>query len=177
MKFEQWVKKQNDEFFKAAGMQANRQVMLSYASGIADRRYTGICAGAISDSLYRVSTYIKGKKVITQIISMRKEKRGIAICHENDAFDPEIGIAYAWARYKKEAIPDFTTKKKLSEMKNGDVFFTKDGTKCFFIGGYPETLERQRVAKECYAVYEMNTNKLINLWETVRNPTEYEVIT
>lgn len=177
MKFEQWVKKQNDDFFNAARLQENRHMMLSYAEGIATGRYTGICAGVISDCSYRVSTYIKGKKVVTQIINMRKSKRGIAICNENDTFDPEIGIAYAWARYKKEAIPNFTIMKKLSEMKNGDVFIAKNGEKCHFIGAYPESSKRQRITKKCYAVYEMNTNKRVDLWETVRNPITYEVIT
>lgn len=173
MKFEQWVKKQNDEFFKAAGLQANRQVMLSYAIGIANKKYTGICACAISDGSYRVSTYIKGKKVITQIISMRKEKRGIAICHENDAFDPEIGIAYAWARYKKESIPSFTVEKKLSEMKNGDVFFTISGQRYYFIGAHPES----RAMQQCYVIFDMTTNTLKTAWESEMHPATYEVIT
>lgn len=177
MKFEQWVKKQNDEFFKAARLQEKRKLLLEYAIGIANKKYTDVCAGVISDLPYRISTYIKGKKIVTQIINMRKQKRGIAICHENDAFDPEIGIAYAWARYKNESIPNFTVMKKLSEMKNGDVFFARNGEKCHFIGAYPESSKRQRIAKKCYAVYEMNTNKLVDLWETTRNPLTYEVIT
>ena len=172
MKFEQWVKKQNDEFFKAARLQEKRKLLLEYAIGIANKKYTDVCAGAISDFPYRISTYIKGKKVVTQIINMRKQKRGIAICHENDAFVPEIGIAYAWARYKKESIPDFTVMKKLSEMKNGDVFFDKKGIKCFFVGVYPKSLRNQ----QCYAIYEMNTHKLVDFWDSTRNPNEYEVI-
>lgn len=173
MKFEQWVKKQNDDFFESAGLQANRHMMLSYAEGIATGRYTGICAGVISDCSYRVSTYIKGKKVVTQIINMRKSKRGIAICNENDTFDPEIGIAYAWARYKKEAIPSFTVAKKLSEMKNGDVFITKDRIKYSFIGAYPENSENY----QRYAVCKMNINRLETIWESTTNPVKYEIIT
>lgn len=173
MKFEQWVKKQNDEFFKAARLQENRRLILAYAIGIANKKYTDVCAGAISDLPYRISTYIKGKKIVTQIINMRKQKRGIAICHENDAFDPEIGIAYAWARYKNESIPNFTVAKKLSEMKNGDVFITKDGTKCFFVGAHPAN----RAMQQCYVIYDMWTNKLETIWEQEMHPVKYEVIT
>lgn len=171
MKFEQWVKKQNDDFFNAAGLQDNRHVMLAYAEGIATGRYTGICAGVISDCNYRVSTYIKGKKVVTQIINMRKPKRGIAICNENDTFDPEIGIAYAWARYKKEAIPSFTITKKLSEMKNGDVFIIGD-EKYTFVGKHPVS----RAMQQCYAICDQ-WGKLGIMWEQKKRPIEFEVIT
>lgn len=172
MKFEQWVKKQNDDFFKVAGMQENRRRILAYAIGIANKKDMGLCAGAISNRPYRVSTYIKGKRIVTQIISMRKQKRGVAICHENDAFDPEIGIAYAWARYKNESIPNFTVAKKLSEMKNGDVFITKD-RKYVFIGAHPES----RAMQQRYVIWNMNANKLETTWESEMHPIKYEVIT
>lgn len=171
MKFEQWVKKQNDEFFKAARLQENRRLILAYAIGIASKKYTDVCAGAISDLPYRISTYIKGKKIVTQIINMRKQKRGIAICHENDAFDPEIGIAYAWARYKNESIPNFTVTKKLSEMKNGDVFIAKD-RKYVFIGAHPES----RAMQQRYVIYDM-WGQLGTIWEEEMHPVKYEVIT
>lgn len=173
MNFEQWVKKQNDEFFKETGMQGNRRLILAYARGIANKKDVGVCAGAISDCPYRVSTYIKGEKIVMQIISMKKPKRGIAICHENDTFDPEIGIAYAWARYKKEAIPEFTVMKKLSEMKNGDVFFTISGRRYYFIGAHPES----RAMQQCYVIFDMLTNKLETAWELEMHPATYEIIT
>lgn len=171
MNFEQWVIKQNDEFFKVAGMQEIRRKLLTYARGIANKEDVGLCAGAISNCPYRVSTYIKGKKIITQIISMRKQKRGIAICHENDAFVPEIGIAYAWARYKNESIPNFTVKKKLSEMKNGDVFIAGD-RKYVFIGAHPES----RAMQQLYVIYDMY-GQLKTIWEQEMHPIKYEVIT
>lgn len=126
MRFEKWVKKQNDEFF-AIAKGSDRHLIYLYARGIANDTKTNVIAGAISDCPYRVSVYRKGKKTVMQIINMRKEKRGIAICHENDEFDPEIGIAYAWARYKKEAIPRFTFKGK--DLKYGDSFLV--GRQCF----------------------------------------------
>lgn len=134
MRFEEWVKKQNDEFF-AIAKGSDRYLIYRYAKGIANDTETNVIAGAISDCSYRISVYRKGKKTIMQIINMKKEKRGIAICHENDEFDPEIGIAYAWARYKKEAIPSFSVKKELSEMQNGDTFYFQN-SKYQFIGYY-----------------------------------------
>ena len=102
---------------------------------------------------------------------MRKQKRGIAICHENDAFVPEIGIAYAWARYKNESIPNFTVKKKLSEMKNGDVFIAGD-RKYVFIGAHPES----RAMQQLYVIYDMY-GQLKTIWEQEMHPIKYEVIT
>ena len=102
---------------------------------------------------------------------MKKPKRGIAICHENDTFDPEIGIAYAWARYKKEAIPEFTVMKKLSKMENGDVFIA-EGRKYFFIGAHPES----RAMQQCYITCDQ-WGKLGTIWEQEMHPIEYEVIT
>ena len=119
MRFEEWVKKQNDEFF-AIAKGSDKYLIYLYAKGIANDTKTNVIAGAISDCPYRVSVYRKGKKTVMQIINMKKEKRGIAICHENDEFDPKIGIAYAWARYKKEEIPSFPVKG--SSLKKGDIF-------------------------------------------------------
>lgn len=138
MRFEEWVKKQNNEFF-AIAINAKKELIYLYAKGIAEGTRTNVVAGAISDCPYRVSVYRKGKKTIMQIVNMKKEKRGIAICHENDEFDPKIGIAYAWARYKKEAIPSFSVEKRLSEMQNGDTFYFHN-SKYQFIGHYKMNL-------------------------------------
>lgn len=134
MYFIEWVKKQNDEFF-AVAKSADRYLIYRYAKDIANGIKSNVCAGVISDCSYRVSVYRKGKKVIMQIVNMKKEKRGIAICHENDEFNSEIGIAYAWARYKREEIPHFPVNKKLSEMQNGDTFYFHN-SKYQFIGHY-----------------------------------------
>ena len=132
MLFSEWVKRQNDEFFTISKV-SNKELICLYARDIAKCAKSNVLAGAISDCSYRISVYRKGKKTIMQIINMKKEKRGIAICHENDEFDPEIGIAYAWARYKKEPIPTFSIEKKLSEMQSGERFTDKLNT-FYFIG-------------------------------------------
>ena len=133
--FTEWVKKQNDEFFAIANYM-NRNTIYDYADGVANETQTKIVAGAISYCPYRVSVYRKRKNVIVQIVNMKKEKRGIAICNEDDAFDPAIGIAYAWARYKGEEIPKFLTYKTLGTMKNGDVFYV-GAQRRIFIGKTP----------------------------------------
>ena len=133
--FTEWVKKQNDEFFAVANYM-DRRVIYRYANGVANGEETNILAGAISYCPYRVSVYRKRKSVVVQIVNMKKEKRGIAICNEDDTFDASIGIAYAWARYKKEEIPTFLIYKTLNEMKNGDVFYVGE-EKRIFIGKTP----------------------------------------
>ena len=132
MDFKQWVQKQNDEFF-AIAKGADRELIYRYASGIASGRRTNVCAGMISDCPYRVSVYHKGKKIVMQIINMKKEKRGIAICHENDTFKPAIGIAYAWARYKGES---FMIEECIANLKNGDKFIRGDH-EYYYIGEVP----------------------------------------
>ena len=133
MDFNQWVQKQNDEFF-AIAKGADRELIYRYASGIASGRRTNVCAGMISDCPYRVSVYRKGKKIVMQIVNMKKEKRGIAICHENDTFDPAIGIAYAWARYKGEFI---IIDECLANLKNGDRFIDSNNKYYYYIGEDP----------------------------------------
>lgn len=169
MKFEDWVKKQNDEFFSRVEQHfTNKRLIFAYANGIAKGTQSNVCAGAISDCSYRISIYHEKNKVVMQIISMKKEKRGIAICHENDEFDPAIGIAYAWARYKKEPIPLFTTEKTLSEMQNGDIFFY-DGKEYSFIGEYPVGSE---VARQ-YIAYDTEKDKIKYFWENKTYPLQY----
>lgn len=171
MKFEDWVKKQNDEFFSRVEQRStNKKLIFAYANGIAKGTQSNVCAGVISDCSYRISVYHEKNKVVMQIINMKKEKRGIAICHENDEFDPAIGIAYAWARYKKESIPHFSTRKKLSEMQNGDIFFSS-GTEFYFIGEHPT---RSEVAKQ-YVVYDSAKNKIKYFWESEMFPDSFEV--
>ena len=50
-------------------------------------------------------------------------KVGIAKCHPDDEFNPFIGTAIAYARMRGIKVPKVTTYKKLSEMKNGDIFY------------------------------------------------------
>ena len=133
MDFKQWVQKQNDEFF-AIAKKADKEMIYRYAFGIASGRRTNVCAGMISDCPYRVSVYRKGKKVVVQIVNMKKEKRGIAICHENDTFNPSIGIAYAWARYKGES---FMIEECIANLKYGDKFTDGHNRYYYYIGEDP----------------------------------------
>lgn len=149
MDFKQWVQKQNDEFFAitdeffANAQGESRELIYRYASGIASGKRTNVCAGIISDCPYRVSVYRKGKKVVMQIINMKKEKRGIAICHEDDTFDPAIGIAYAWARYKGEFI---IIDECLANLKNGDRFIDSDNKYYYYYIGEDPRYSRYIVA-------------------------------
>ena len=47
---------------------------------------------------------------------------GIARLHPDDDYVFETGVAIAYARCKGEEVPKITIYKKLSEMKNGEVF-------------------------------------------------------
>ena len=53
----------------------------------------------------------------------RNHKVGIAKCHPDDEFNPYIGTAIAYARMRGIKVPKVTICKKLSEMKNGDIFY------------------------------------------------------
>lgn len=135
MKFEDWVKKQNDEAFadKGEGFKEDTYEFMNYVH-LGGKNNNCLLMVNPQDFPYRFSVYKERKNTIIQIVGMKKKKRGIAKCHENDNFNPAIGIAYAWARYKGEAIPTtFIIEKSLAEMKNGDMFyFNKD--LCFFVG-------------------------------------------
>jgi hypothetical protein len=62
--------------------------------------------------------------------------------------------------------------KKLSEMKNGDIFLDKD-RKYVFIGAHPES----RAMQQRYVICDTNTNKLETIWEQEMHPIKYDVIT
>ena len=71
---------------------------------------------------------------VTICYDKRTNKTGIARCHPNDEFKPYFGRAIAYARCKGYEVPKQKTYKKLSEMKNGEVFFSMVGSKYFYIG-------------------------------------------
>jgi hypothetical protein len=70
-------------------------------------------------------------------------KVGVARCHPDDDFDFTIGVAIAYTRCYDFEVPTIIEMKKLSEMKNGDVFFYDD-TEYMFIG---------EACRGLYAVY------------------------
>ena len=134
MDFNAWVRKQNKDFFSTHPFINDvKEKIFAYAEDVHYERMSEFCAGAISNVAYRISIYKKKNKTVMQIINMKKERRGIAICREGDIFDPQVGIAYAWARYKKEEIPDFVVLTKLKDMKNGQRFVL-NGEEKFFVG-------------------------------------------
>ena len=61
-------------------------------------------------------------------------KIGIAKCCSDDIFDYDIGIAIAYARCKGIEVPKIAIRKKLSEMKNGEMFKDMFGHTYRYIG-------------------------------------------
>jgi hypothetical protein len=59
---------------------------------------------------------------------------GIAKCHPSDEFNALIGTAIAYARMKGIEVPKVTICKKLSEMKNGEMFKGLYGNTYRYIG-------------------------------------------
>lgn len=69
----------------------------------------------------------------TVCIDDKTGKVGLARRRNGDTYDSDIGKAIAYARCKGYGVPQIGTFKKLSEMKNGDIF-NDNGTKFRFIG-------------------------------------------
>jgi hypothetical protein len=59
---------------------------------------------------------------------------GIAKCHPSDEFNALIGTAIAYARMRGFEVPKVTICKKLSEMKNGEMFKSLYGNTYRYIG-------------------------------------------
>ena len=72
-------------------------------------------------------------------------KVGVARCHPDDDFDFVVGTAIAYTRCYDFEVPTIIEMKKLSEMKNGDVFFYDD-IEYMFVG---------EAYKGLYAVYNL----------------------
>lgn len=66
--------------------------------------------------------------------NFKTQKTSIARCHPKDTYVYEIGQAIAYARCKGYEILKQSVYKKLSEMKNGDVFYGMTGKKFMYIG-------------------------------------------
>lgn len=84
--------------------------------------WTHETAEGIDRNKYRVITRDK----YTIVINERNGKVGIARLHPDDERIRDYGIALAYCRCKGTEFPKITTYKKLSEMKNGDVFFWRN---------------------------------------------------
>ena len=127
MEFNEWVKKQNEDFFKPY-RRYDKENILSFLESVAANKQKTERIIALNGKKYPfiVSCYKKGKTVVLRLINPERSNQGIAICHENDTFSAEIEIAYAWARYKKEPIPNFTV--KLNSLKYGDFFIEDEDT-------------------------------------------------
>ena len=90
---------------------------------------------------------------------------GIAKCHPDDEFNVLIGIAIAYARCKGIEIPKINVYKKLSEMKNGDIFYGVCQQKFIYIGKN-EKIER-------YVIWDTLLKKYYEFYDT---DTEYRMV-
>ena len=79
-----------------------------------------MCKKAETGNIHNVCDIVVRNNVTVCVDS--KGKVGIAKCHSDDIFDYDIGIAIAYARCKGIEVPKVATYKKLSEMKNGEMF-------------------------------------------------------
>ena len=62
----------------------------------------------------------------TILVNLKNGKTWVAVCHESDNFDSNIGIGVAFARFLGEEIPVEQKKVKLSNLNYGDRFTTCD---------------------------------------------------
>ena len=115
----EWIKKQNDDFARACGITSE----LKHLYHIMEQEHN--CEQpdrhlAPTGCPFCVNTRRRGKRTIVQIISLRHNKRGVAICqNDKDKFDPRTGIAIAWAKYKGEK---YVPTVPLRNLKVGDLF-------------------------------------------------------
>ena len=73
---------------------------------------------------------------------------GIARLHPDDEYDFATGVAIAYSRCKGEEVPKITIYKKLSEMKNGEIFKGLWGDTYRYIGKN----------KDAYVAYSLQSN-------------------
>lgn len=86
-------------------------------------------ADNINRDKYRVIT----RDVYTFVVNERNGKVGMARLHPNDEKIREYGIALAYCRCTGKEFPKLTVYKRLSEMKNSEVFLWR-GEKYRYIG-------------------------------------------
>lgn len=95
----------------------------------------------------------------------KTQKTSIARCHPKDAFVDEIGRAIAYARCKGYEIPKQSVYKKLSEMKNGDVFYGVCQQKFIYIG------KNEKIGR--YVIWDTLLRKYYKFYDS---DTEYEMV-
>jgi hypothetical protein len=79
--------------------------------------------------------YFFGLYGVTLCYDTKKNKVGIARQHPEDEWNEQIGDAIAYARCKGYEIPIQKVYKKLSEMENGEIFFSpSSNNKYIYIG-------------------------------------------
>lgn len=101
----------------------------------------------------------------TVCVDDKTGKVGLARRREGDTYDSDIGKAIAYARCRGYGVPQTGTFKKLSEMKNGDIFYD-NGTKLRFIG-----VCKNYQNDDVFAVQIVNNNRVFTLTHNV----SYEV--
>ena len=146
--FEDWVKKQCDEFFCVADIPCNNEGVL--LESIQETHMFPDSGGSLNcryNSPFAVYTRRKGNRTVVQIISLRRNRRGFAVCqNDKDKFDPRTAIAIAWARYKGTQIPKRRTS-RLSELPIGTIFTFE-----FSYGDEYEYVGFSKTSNKCCAV-------------------------
>lgn len=87
---------------------------------------------------------------------------GIARLHPDDEYDFATGVAIAYSRCKGEEVPKITIYKKLSEMKNGEIFKGLWGDTYRYIGKN----------KDAYVAYSLQSN----MYNTMPFDLVYEMV-
>ena len=105
---------------------------------------------------------IFGDKDITIAVSKHGNKVGIAKRHNNDKFDRAIGIAIAYARAIGQEVPEICDTAYLSELKNGDLFITKEDKNTIYI-----FLAVNPITKN-YITTNMSTGKIVEFYVDIR---------
>lgn len=102
----------------------------------------------------------------TVCVDDKTGKVGLARRREGDTYDSDIGKAIAYARCRGYGVPQIGTFKKLSEMKNGDIFYD-NGTKLRFIG-----VCKNYQNDDVFAVQIVDNNRVFTLTHNV----SYEIV-
>ena len=69
----------------------------------------------------------------TVLVNLKNGKTWVAVCHESDNFDSNIGIGVAFARFLGEEIPIERKEVNLSSLHYGDKFSFDDDNKYTYI--------------------------------------------
>lgn len=118
---------------------------------IIDKLYGGkysVCKQRYGEN-YNGGSILYGNLIITwdmyeRTVSIHHNKYhtyGVAKCQYGDNFDLKTGIAIAWARYNRMAVPDVDLTINRNELKNGDMFISSvnKSNVVTFIGWIPNS--------------------------------------